>query len=80
MFQLFYLIIIPHCSYFTHQNIFNNLKRVNLGSRIDLPNLDVLDEFFSFLRKYEEKKTYNMLFLKLDSKLKNLRLVFSFSS
>jgi hypothetical protein len=49
-----------------------------LGSRIDLPNLDVLDEFFSFLRKYEEKKTYNMLFLKLDSKLKNLRLVFSF--
>jgi hypothetical protein len=38
----------------------------------------VLDSFLSFLKKYEERKTHNMLSLMLDSQFKNLHLVSSF--
>jgi hypothetical protein len=37
----------------------------------------VLDLFLYFKKKYEEKKTHNILFLMLDPKFKNLKLVSS---
>jgi hypothetical protein len=38
----------------------------------------VLDSFLSFLKKYDETKTHNMLALTLDPRFKDLHLVFSF--
>jgi hypothetical protein len=38
----------------------------------------VFDSFFSFLKKYEGKKTHNMVSLMLDLKFKNLHIVSSF--
>ncbi len=34
--------------------------------------------FFSFLKKNENRKTHNMIFLQLDLRFKNLRIVSSF--
>jgi hypothetical protein len=39
---------------------------------------DVLDSFFSFLMKYEEKNIHNMFSLILNPKFKSLKLVSSF--
>ncbi len=39
---------------------------------------DVLDSFFSFLMKYEEKNIHNMLSLMLNRRFKRLKLVSSF--
>jgi len=39
---------------------------------------DVFDSFLSFLKKYEGKKTHNMVSLMLDLKYKNLHIVSSF--
>jgi hypothetical protein len=39
----------------------------------------VLDSFLSFWRKFEGKKTHNMLSLILNPRFKSLRLVFSFA-
>jgi hypothetical protein len=38
----------------------------------------VLDRFISFLKKYYERKTHNMLIIMLNPKFKSLCLVFSF--
>jgi hypothetical protein len=38
----------------------------------------VLDSFFSFLKKYENKKAHNMIFLMLNPRFKNLCIVSSF--
>ncbi len=48
-----------------------------------LPTLEkrfcgVLDSFILFLKKFDERKTYNMLVLMLEPRFKSLRLVFSF--
>jgi hypothetical protein len=40
--------------------------------------INVLDSFFSFLEKYENKKTRNMIFLMLNPKFKNFCIVSSF--
>jgi hypothetical protein len=40
----------------------------------------VLNSFISFLKKYEEKKTHNMLSLMLDPRFENLHLVSFFIS
>jgi hypothetical protein len=40
--------------------------------------IKVIDFFLSFLTRYNEKKTHNMLALMLDPRFKNLRLIFSF--
>jgi hypothetical protein len=38
----------------------------------------VLDFFLSFLKRFEERKTYNMFLLMLDTQFKSLQLVSSF--
>jgi hypothetical protein len=38
----------------------------------------VLDYFFSFLNKYENRKAHNMIFLMLDPRFKNLHIISSF--
>jgi hypothetical protein len=38
----------------------------------------VLDSFLSFLTKYKNKKTHNMISLMLDLRFKNLQIIFSF--
>jgi hypothetical protein len=40
--------------------------------------INVLDSFFSFLKKYENKKAHNMISLMLDPRLKSLPIVSSF--
>jgi hypothetical protein len=39
---------------------------------------DVLKSFFSLLRRYEERKSHNMLCLMLDSRFKSISLISSF--
>ncbi len=38
----------------------------------------MLDSFLSFLKKYENKKSHNIIFLMLDPGFKNFRIVSSF--
>jgi len=38
----------------------------------------VLDSFLSFLKKYENKKTHNMIFVMLDPRFKSLQILSSF--
>jgi hypothetical protein len=38
----------------------------------------VLDFFLSFLNVYGKRKTHNMIFLMLNPKYKNLRIIYSF--
>jgi hypothetical protein len=40
--------------------------------------INVLDYFFSFLNKHENRKVHNMIFLMLNLRLKSLRIIFSF--
>jgi hypothetical protein len=40
--------------------------------------IKVIDFFLSFLTRYNEKRTHNLLALMLDPKFKNLRLIFYF--
>lgn len=49
-----------------------------LVSNIKKKICDVFHGFFFILTKYDEKKTHNMLFFMLDSRLKSFRLVSSF--
>jgi hypothetical protein len=46
-----------------------------LAFNINKEVVQVLDSFFSFLKKYEERKTHNMFFLMLNPRLKTLHLV-----
>jgi len=54
------------------------LKLGFLASNIKNKFCDVLDFFFFFLRKYEEKKDHNMLSFMLDPRFKNLHVMSSF--
>jgi hypothetical protein len=54
------------------------LELICLTSNIRKEVCEVLDSFISFLKKIDEKKTHNMLALLLDSRFKNLCLLFSF--
>jgi hypothetical protein len=49
-----------------------------LSSNIKKQVYGVLEFFLSFLTKYEEKKTRNMIFLMLDPRFKNLCIISSF--
>jgi hypothetical protein len=49
-----------------------------MASNIKIEVCGVLDNFLSFLKKFDEKKTHNMLALMLDSRFKSLCLVSSF--
>jgi hypothetical protein len=49
-----------------------------LASNIKKEVVQVLDSFLSFLKKYEERKTHNILSLMLDPRFKTLHLVSSF--
>jgi hypothetical protein len=51
-----------------------------LVSNIRKEAYEVFDSFFSFLKKFDERKTHNMLVLMLDPRFKSLHLVFSFIS
>jgi len=44
----------------------NNIKNEIIG---------VIDSFSSFLTRYDERRTHNLLDLMLDSRLKNLKLI-----
>jgi hypothetical protein len=56
------------------------LQLICLVSNIRKEVCEVLDSFFSFLKKIEERITRNMLILMLDPRFKSLHLVFSFIS
>jgi hypothetical protein len=45
---------------------------------IKMEAINVLNFFLSFLKKYENKKVHNTIFLKLDPKFKSLRTISSF--
>jgi hypothetical protein len=49
-----------------------------LASNIKRDVYNVLDIFLSFLKKFDEKKTYNLLALMLDPRYKNLIIVSTF--
>jgi hypothetical protein len=49
-----------------------------LASKIKREVINVLDFFISFLKKYENRKVHNMIFLMLDPRFKSLRIVSSF--
>ncbi len=49
-----------------------------LASNIKRDVYNVLDVFHSFLKKFDERKTYNLLALMLDPRYKNLEIVSSF--
>jgi len=52
------------------------LDLICLASNIRKEVCGVLDNFLSFLNKFDERKTHNMLALMLDPRLKSFRLVF----
>ncbi len=54
-----------------------SLKLTTFASNIKLKVFGVLNSFLSFLRTYEEKKTYNILSLMLDLMFKSFCLVSS---
>jgi hypothetical protein len=49
-----------------------------LASNIRKDVINVLDYFLSFLKKYENMKTHNMILLMLDPKFKSLCIISSF--
>jgi hypothetical protein len=65
----------------------NNLMEDYLGVDLEFINrftmnmkkevCGVIDSFFSFLTKYDERRAHNILSLMLDCKYKSLRLIFS---
>jgi hypothetical protein len=54
------------------------LELIYLASNIKKEVCRVLDSFLSFLKKYDERKTLNMLVVMLDPRFKGLHLVSSF--
>jgi hypothetical protein len=56
--------------------IFNELSLLAFNIRREVIN--VLDSFISFLKKYENRKTHNMIFLMLNPRLKSLHIISSF--
>jgi hypothetical protein len=54
------------------------LELICWASNIRKEVCGVLDIFLSFLKKFDEKKTHNMLAIMLDPRLKSLHLVSSF--
>jgi len=55
-----------------------SLKLTTLASNIKPKVFGVLDYFLSFLTTYEEKKTYNMLYLMFDLSFNSLCFVSSY--
>jgi hypothetical protein len=53
------------------------LELICLASNIKKEICGVLDSLFSFLKRFNERKTHNVLVLMLDTKFKSLRLVSS---
>jgi hypothetical protein len=53
------------------------VMKMSWPSNILKEKCNVLNSFFSFLRKYEKRKTHNMLSLMLDHRHKNLHLLVS---
>jgi hypothetical protein len=49
-----------------------------LASNIKREVINVLDSFFSFLKKYENKKAQNMISLMLDPRFKSFHIISSF--
>ncbi len=49
-----------------------------LASNIKREVCNVLEAFISFLKKFDERKTHNMLALMLNMRYKNLKIVFTF--
>jgi hypothetical protein len=56
--------------------IFYELSLLISNSKREVVN--VLDSFLSFLKKYENKKAHNMIFLMLNPRFKNLHILSSF--
>jgi hypothetical protein len=56
--------------------IFNGLSL--LASNIKREVINVLDYFFSFLKKYENKKAHNMIYLMLNPRFKSFHIISSF--
>jgi len=52
-----------------------NLELPMFSSNVREQVCDILDGFFLFLMKYEKKKTHNILFLMLNPRFKNFKLV-----
>jgi hypothetical protein len=51
------------------------LELICLASNIRKEVCGLLDSLFSFLKKFDEKKSHNMLILMLDLRFKNLSLM-----
>jgi hypothetical protein len=49
-----------------------------LASNIRREVINMLNSFLSFLKKHENKKFHNMIFLLLDPRFKSLHIIFSF--
>jgi hypothetical protein len=49
-----------------------------LSSNIKRKVYNVLEAFISFLKKFDERKTHNMLALILNMRYKNLKIIFTF--
>jgi hypothetical protein len=49
-----------------------------LASNIKREVINVLDSFLSFLKKYENTKAHNMIFLRLDPRFNSLHILSSF--
>jgi hypothetical protein len=54
------------------------LELICLASNIRKEVCGVLDSLFSFLKKFDERKSHNMLILMLDLRFKSLSLMSSF--
>jgi hypothetical protein len=54
------------------------LELICLASNIRKEVCEILDGFFSFLKKFDERKSHNMLTVMLDLRLKSLSLMSSF--
>jgi hypothetical protein len=52
-----------------------NLELPMFSSNVREQVCDILDGFLLFLMKYEKKKTHNILFLMLNPRFKNFKLV-----
>jgi len=53
-------------------------KLICLACNIRKEVCEVLDNFLSFLNKFDERKAHNMLALMLDPRFKNLHLILFF--
>jgi len=54
------------------------LELICLASNIRKEVCGVVDSFFSFLKKFDERKSHNMLILMLDLRFKSFSLMSSF--